>query len=181
MFSRGFATRAGQCCYKTLGLRPGASKKEVKTAFVGLSKKHHPDINRSSTGEDFIAISEAYGVLSDDVKREYYDRMRGVAATSNSALYNGQAGAWEPYPHYSKHVKVDRAQHYKVILWLIGMMVLGSVVHAYRIHSAHKQLQEKSLEETRKNNDVYLQVRERARTSSVQQQLHRLATSHTPK
>src|SRR5690606_33688890 len=51
---------------ETLGLKPGATKGEVKAAFRRLSKIYHPDINiDASAKEQFIAIHEAYKFLTD--------------------------------------------------------------------------------------------------------------------
>lgn len=47
-----------------LGLKPGATKGDIKGAFRKLSKKYHPDINKSDDAQEkFIAIHEAYKFL----------------------------------------------------------------------------------------------------------------------
>ena len=49
----------------TLGLQPGATKAEVKTAYRRLSKIHHPDISKDPNAkEKFIEINEAYNFLT---------------------------------------------------------------------------------------------------------------------
>lgn len=60
--------------YDKLGVKKGASKDEIKTAYKSLAKKYHPDISKEKDAESkFKEISEAYAVLSDDKKREQYD------------------------------------------------------------------------------------------------------------
>ncbi len=59
--------------YKTLGLDKNASKEELKKAFHKLAHTHHPDKNKGNDTK-FKEINEAYQVLSDDKKRESYDR-----------------------------------------------------------------------------------------------------------
>jgi curved DNA-binding protein CbpA len=61
--------------YDALGIKTGASAKEIKTAFYKLSKKHHPDVNPddASAAQKFSTISNAYDVLGDPVKRREYD------------------------------------------------------------------------------------------------------------
>lgn len=59
--------------YEILGVSKKASKKEIKKAFRILAKKYHPDKNPSNPKE-FIEVSKAYKILSDDEKREQYDR-----------------------------------------------------------------------------------------------------------
>jgi len=58
--------------YKILGVSRNASKDEIKRAFRKLAMEHHPD--RGGNPEKFKEISEAYSVLSDDVKRRHYDQ-----------------------------------------------------------------------------------------------------------
>jgi curved DNA-binding protein len=65
--------------YEILGVDRNATDKEIKLAFKKLAKKYHPDLH---TGEDkkvaeekFKEMNEAYEVLSDNEKREKYDRL----------------------------------------------------------------------------------------------------------
>ena len=59
--------------YKTLGVPPTATAKEITKAYRRLCVKHHPDKNGGDR-KRFDEISEAYGVLGDEQKREAYDR-----------------------------------------------------------------------------------------------------------
>jgi molecular chaperone DnaJ len=58
--------------YQILGVDNKASTDEVKKAFRKLAHKYHPD---KGTGDEakFKEISEAYGVLSNEKKRQEYD------------------------------------------------------------------------------------------------------------
>src|SRR5262249_12043005 len=62
--------------YIILDLTQKASVNEIKRAFRKLARRYHPDINPGDRGaeERFKRISEAYEVLSDPFKREFYDR-----------------------------------------------------------------------------------------------------------
>ena len=53
-----------------------ASENDIKKAFRKLARRYHPDINPGDrTAEDhFKVISEAYEVLSDPLKRQFYDQ-----------------------------------------------------------------------------------------------------------
>jgi curved DNA-binding protein CbpA len=67
----------GRDYYEILGLDSKATSEDIKKAYRELAKKYHPDINRSATSEElFKLISEAYEVLSDDMKRTQYDLYR---------------------------------------------------------------------------------------------------------
>ena len=62
--------------YQLLGVSRGASKSEIKKAYKTMSLKYHPDKNQGDpkAEEMFVKISQAYEVLSDDEKRQVYDR-----------------------------------------------------------------------------------------------------------
>lgn len=61
--------------YELLGVDRDAGKKEIKKAYRRLAKKYHPDSGSEEASEEkFKKINEAYRVLSDDEKREKYDR-----------------------------------------------------------------------------------------------------------
>jgi len=58
--------------YEKLGVAITATKKEIKQAFKKLSTKHHPD--KGGDTEEFKVIQKAYMVLSNDEKRDHYDK-----------------------------------------------------------------------------------------------------------
>jgi curved DNA-binding protein len=66
--------------YKTLGVKKNATEKEIKSAYRKLAKKNHPDTNPDDPTAEarFKELNEAYEVLSDDEKRQMYDRFGTV-------------------------------------------------------------------------------------------------------
>ena len=62
--------------YVVLEVVRSASDGDIKKAFRKLARRYHPDINPGdiSAEEHFKRISEAYEILSDPLKREFYDR-----------------------------------------------------------------------------------------------------------
>ena len=68
-------TRAGRDYYEVLGVSRSADGKELKRAYRQLARKYHPDVNKEPEAEQkFKEISNAYEVLSDDQKKQIYDR-----------------------------------------------------------------------------------------------------------
>lgn len=65
--------------YETLGVEKGASKKEIRKAYMKLSRTHHPD--KGGDEHKFKEISAAYEILSDEEKRAQYDKygLEGVS------------------------------------------------------------------------------------------------------
>jgi DnaJ-class molecular chaperone len=62
--------------YEVLGLKPGASDKDISAAYRKLAKKHHPDLNpgNKSAEERFKEVAGANDLLSDPARRARYDR-----------------------------------------------------------------------------------------------------------
>jgi molecular chaperone DnaJ len=62
--------------YVVLEVVRTASVNDIKKAFRKLARRYHPDINPGDrrAEEHFKMISEAYEILSDPSKREFYDR-----------------------------------------------------------------------------------------------------------
>ena len=75
--SRGYCTNQeyGGNYYLMLDIRMDATPEEIKTAYYRLSKRYHPDINKSKGAtEKFARITDAYHVLSSEGSRETYDQ-----------------------------------------------------------------------------------------------------------
>ena len=65
--------------YALLGVDPGATTAQIKSAYRKLAKHYHPDINDSSdAAEKFREITEAYDTLTDPGRRRRYDRLHGT-------------------------------------------------------------------------------------------------------
>lgn len=77
--------------YKTLGVSPTATAKEITSAYRKLAKKHHPDTNPGQE-ETFKEISAAYDVLGDADRRKEYDEVRAMGPAAAGAGFPGGFG-----------------------------------------------------------------------------------------
>lgn len=60
--------------YEVLQVSPTASFEVIKVAYRQLSKMYHPDTSNQEDKE-FILIKDAYDILSDEYKRNDYDKL----------------------------------------------------------------------------------------------------------
>ncbi|XP_065159131.1 dnaJ-like protein 60 isoform X2 [Atheta coriaria] len=65
-------SKAKQNYYEILNLNQNCSSRDIKRAYIDLSKKYHPDKNGHVDSQMFLDVSEAYSVLSKkDLRRDY--------------------------------------------------------------------------------------------------------------
>jgi molecular chaperone DnaJ len=80
--------------YDVLGVSKNASPEELKSAYRKLAVKHHPDKNpgNKASEDKFKEASEAYGILSDQEKKQNYDNFGHAAFEGSSGRQSGGFG-----------------------------------------------------------------------------------------
>lgn len=91
--------------YKILGVTKTTGEEELRKSYRKLAMKYHPDRNPDDPAaeEQFKAVAEAYGVLTDPVKRREYDACRA----SGKAFSNGQPGGGEGFTYSQEDILHD--------------------------------------------------------------------------
>ena len=73
--------------YDRLGLEPAATQAEIVAAFRAKARLLHPDVPRTGNASAFVAMKQAYDVLSNAERRAAYDRAAREAILAAS-VYN---------------------------------------------------------------------------------------------
>ncbi|KAH8293002.1 hypothetical protein KR054_004497, partial [Drosophila jambulina] len=102
--------------YQVLNVPVCSSDQEIKSAFIELSKKYHPDANtQTRDSEVFIKICEAYKTLHRQNTRQQYDsRLRmerqGVTSHSDTAFSSRQMSTrWSQYQSAMRNKQKSRS------------------------------------------------------------------------
>jgi curved DNA-binding protein CbpA len=80
---------SGNSLYENLQVHPDASPEVIKAAYKSLSRKYHPDRDKSAdAARRFAEIQQAFEILSDPDRRRQYDAnpTQGTSASSGSSV-----------------------------------------------------------------------------------------------
>ncbi|OWF47895.1 dnaJ homolog subfamily C member 18-like [Mizuhopecten yessoensis] len=118
--------------YDTLEVSHDASPKEIKDAFITLSKRYHPDVN---TGDPtatarITAINEAYSCLSDENLREIYNQVTFESVFEEDDYYVPERYENERDEDYNLRFKQEHA-----VAWYLHTLRerTPNVAHARRM------------------------------------------------
>lgn len=96
------------CYYKTLNLSTNATFPQIKSAYLKLAKKLHPDVSKDPKAKlKFPLLSEAYKILTNPKQRKIYDEVIGISdpTWSEDARFNPE---FENNDEFMDYVKGDR-------------------------------------------------------------------------
>ncbi|XP_061718400.1 dnaJ-like protein 60 isoform X2 [Cydia pomonella] len=142
-----------KCHYDVLRLRRNCTDKEIKEAFIKMSKEYHPDKNKDAKAQErFVSIVEAYNVLGKPSSRAQYD----ILSRSNSAYVQRTHVPWNlrnnpAYQYQYQNTQTNTTQqprkeksyygvsgvkkmpNYMIIMICCGFALVGLVVQMYVI------------------------------------------------
>ena len=94
--------------YEALGVSESASLEDIRKAYKQQALRWHPDKappeGKEAATERFKAVCAAYDVLSEDSKRNEYDRRRTAASNSGGAMPGHNVSlkdAWEIFIRFT--------------------------------------------------------------------------------
>ena len=92
--------------YDRLGVSEDASPEEIKKAFKDMAFQWHPDRNLENPNANiqFVAISEAYEVLSNPQKKYQYDSNREILSyrAQQTRKYQSKEADFDSYDVYKE-------------------------------------------------------------------------------
>ncbi|KAF5294543.1 hypothetical protein FQR65_LT10735 [Abscondita terminalis] len=178
-----YSNRTGLLLHKThyevLGLPKDCTTKEVKHAYISLSKRFHPDNNKDEQSHaNFVRISEAYKVLSKPELRRTYDweLTRPLPERSSHQVRYSNRTGFDPYsdPSFwrnrSRRYNNDQEDYYgvpgikKLSNGFIASMCLFftlicSAIQFYVIRNSYDLRQEIMKKKSKENEEILQQIR----------------------
>jgi curved DNA-binding protein CbpA len=103
--------------YDILGVSRLAKSEDIRSAYLGLAKKYHPDSADSvlvESDDKFREIQEAYATLSNDWKRTLYDQdLQFQTAMSFTESSDSSVPAWrENFNLETPEARIARRERY---------------------------------------------------------------------
>ncbi|KAI5643306.1 dnaJ domain-containing protein [Phthorimaea operculella] len=186
--------------YDVLGLRKNCTEKDIKDAFIKLSKEYHPDKNKDANAQQhFVRIVEAYNVLSKSSSRSQYDHtMQSPYQNASSSGYyraHSYARYSEPPPNYYNYyyeaqqkrrqnarqagtpyygdLGVMKIPKYVLVLLCFGIATIGTVLQVFVIREMYVVQKRQALERSRHLSEELDRVRQAAegKTNEMQTRL----------
>lgn len=160
--------------YQVLGVSRDASSKEIRAAFIRLSKQLHPDVNKTTLGDDdvsFVDINEAYSVLSNPTSRKEYDlrQTQGPLIQHNTGPFTshtygpGRGHYFYTSQHNMYHYNEEQRKFSNATVagFLCIFIIVGSVLQFLRFNGFMKT-QRAATERSRRNYILYDEARKKA-------------------
>ncbi|CAH0625588.1 unnamed protein product [Chrysodeixis includens] len=195
--------------YEVLNLRRNCSDKEIKEAFIQMSKEYHPDKNKDARAQDkFVRIVEAYNILSKPSSRARYDSLTEIE-TSGPAAASYAYRTHVPYnlrnnPQYSYYYethtrtaetnentnsfygvsKMKKLPNYVIIAMCTGVALIGVLLQVFVIRNLYVTQKNQAQEKSKRLAEELEKVRAAAHTNGNELQtrllLDKIVTAANP-
>ncbi|XP_071525718.1 dnaJ homolog subfamily C member 4-like isoform X2 [Panulirus ornatus] len=181
--------------YELLGLQRDCTTAEIKESFIRLSKELHPDKNPKSLNlhQQFVAVNEAYSVLSRPHLRCKYDAelasqeqpkytYSGIRtdAPREKIIFQDETlwemrdksedHKYEGRPYYGIH-GVKKLPNSSIAAGAVIFMMLGAILHFFFAKKASDFAIEQLNERDRIASEHYKLARQRALTNGNEMQI----------
>lgn len=172
--------RHSRTYYEILGVQNDCSQKEIRSAFVQLSKEYHPDLNKSNetaaNTADFIKLMEAYQVLSKTHSRANYDlSLKGSFRFINKdTLHEPWKG--EPTTYYGVR-GIGKVSNWSIVTLCLVFCILGAIGQGWAINKSRTMYiakKKKLFEQSEINNEHLVKVKNDALKYGNSEQIERM-------
>lgn len=181
--------RAKDNYYNTLHVSTDATQKEIKDAFIKLSKKVHPDCGNEGSHLEFVKINEAYSVLSKTASKRDYDMSlkynfsyTGSTNVSHSGKQRGSRATYADWgfmdPSQHPYYKPNQQDVKLAVLGCVLLIVLGSLIQVLVIQKATKFKRQYLLERDAKFQADYERLKVVGKDKILEEKLQRLSDYH---
>uniref|UniRef100_A0A2M4APR1 Putative molecular chaperone dnaj superfamily n=2 Tax=Anopheles triannulatus TaxID=58253 RepID=A0A2M4APR1_9DIPT len=172
--------------YAVLKLQPDCSSREVRAAFIQLSKELHPDANVGSSrkydNQSFVELLEAYKILSKPESRAAYDYELSLGRdfkTNDQPIFHrpwssgNKHNSNEEQPYYGiKGVK--KVSNWTIVVYCAIFMLFGIVLQTIAISKSFTFKRNQLDEFSRQNAIQHAEVREEAEKYGNKAQIERM-------
>jgi curved DNA-binding protein CbpA len=132
--------------YRILQVQPSAEHETIHAAYKRLSRKYHPDMNKSPDAtRQMQDINEAYAVLSDPQKRAEYDRRKRHSSLGTEAERHVRERQQKLAMLYERGIQLLSQNRWAGALAVFDELL--ALDPAYRDAPARRQAARRALEE----------------------------------
>ncbi|XP_053608864.1 dnaJ-like protein 60 isoform X2 [Plodia interpunctella] len=181
--------------YDVLNLRRNCSDKEIKDAFIQMSKEFHPDKNKDARAQEkFVRIVEAYNVLGKPCSRAQYDSTFAMESYRTTPYTPYTAYTYKRYnnyganPQYSNFYQATQGKskktnqqakshanttaavnrkvpNYVIIMVCCGITVVGAILQGFVIREMYMVHRKQTQEKSKRLAEELEKVRGSARSN----------------
>ncbi|KAG6796889.1 dnaJ subfamily C member 4 [Apis mellifera caucasica] len=126
--------------YEELQISPNATQKEIRDAYIKLSKQMHPDNNNTGNHDDFVKLNEAYNILSNEQSKHIYDIDLKSNNICTNNFYQDTRSNNQYYNAYNIHYSAEKKENYEkkkknTTIFCIFLIIIGIFFQIIRVIS----------------------------------------------